>query len=149
PGRPFRSGPDIRGSPGRTRVGRSGISAESGTGCSSRAVDGRDLPRETAGPHRGGGSGCRPLTRPGVPLVARLVAFKYLTGTIVPIADREWAESMPLEHLPNCFGCGSSNPDRLGIQPRIEGDKVVAELVFEPRFEGGPGLVHGGATAAF
>ncbi|HLU31001.1 MAG TPA: PaaI family thioesterase, partial [Acidimicrobiia bacterium] len=27
--------------------------------------------------------------------------------------------------------------------------KIVAELVFEPRFEGGPGLVHGGATGAF
>ena len=77
------------------------------------------------------------------------MAFKYLTGTIVPIADREWAELMPREHMPTCFGCGSENPDRLGIEPRIEGDKIVAELVFEKRFEGGPGLVHGGATAAF
>jgi acyl-coenzyme A thioesterase PaaI-like protein len=77
------------------------------------------------------------------------VAFKYLTGTVVPIADRAWAESMPLEHLPTCFGCGSVNPHRLGIKAWIEGDKVMGELVFEPRFEGGPGLVHGGATAAF
>ena len=77
------------------------------------------------------------------------MAFKYLTGTVVPIADREWAESMPREHMPTCFGCGQDNPDRLGVEPRIEGDKVVAELVFDKRFEGGPGLVHGGATAAF
>ena len=57
------------------------------------------------------------------------MAFKYLTGTIVPIADREWAESMPREHMPTCFGCGSENPDRLGIEPRIEGDKIgVKEL---------------------
>lgn len=77
------------------------------------------------------------------------MAFKYLTGTVVPIQDRELAESMVLEHLPTCFGCGSDNPHRLGIKPHVEGDRVVAELVFEPRFEGGPGLVHGGATAAF
>ncbi len=77
------------------------------------------------------------------------MAFKYLTGAIVPIEDRQWALAMPKEHMPNCFGCGSANPARLGIEPRIEGDKVVAELEFESRFEGGPGLVHGGATAAF
>lgn len=77
------------------------------------------------------------------------MAFKYLTGTVVPIPDREWAESMPSEHLSTCFGCGSENHDRLGVKPWVDGDKVVAELVFEPRFEGGPGLVHGGATAAF
>jgi len=77
------------------------------------------------------------------------VPFKYLTGNVVPIADRAWADSVPLEHLPTCFGCGSENEHRLGIEARVEGDKVVAELVFHPRFEGGPGLVHGGATAAF
>lgn len=77
------------------------------------------------------------------------MAFKYLTGTVVPIADRDWADKVTLEHLPNCFGCGSENPYRLGIDARVEGDKVVAEIVFDRRFEGGPGLVHGGATAAF
>lgn len=77
------------------------------------------------------------------------MTFKYLTGTVVPIEDRRWAESMPMEHLPTCFGCGSDNPHRLGIKPWVKGDKIVAELVFEPRFEGGPGLVHGGATGAF
>lgn len=77
------------------------------------------------------------------------MAFKYLTGTVVPIADRAWADSMPTEHLATCFGCGKDNDSRLGIEAKVEGDKIVAELVFDPRFEGGPGLVHGGATAAF
>lgn len=77
------------------------------------------------------------------------MAFKYLTGTVVPIADRDWADSMPAHHLLTCFGCGPDNPDRLGMSFALEGDKVVSELKFEDRFEGGPGLVHGGATAAF
>lgn len=77
------------------------------------------------------------------------MAFKYLTGTVVPISDRDWIEHMPTEHLSTCFGCGPDNPHRLGIKPWVDGDKVVAELIFESRFEGGPGLVHGGATAAF
>lgn len=77
------------------------------------------------------------------------MAFKFLTGTVVPIPDRSWAETMPTEHLETCFGCGSANETRLGIKPWVDGDKVVAELVFDPRFEGGPGLVHGGASAAF
>lgn len=77
------------------------------------------------------------------------MAYKFLTGTVVPIADREWAARMPTEHLATCFGCGGENPVRLGVKPWVEGDRIVAELKFEPRFEGGPGLVHGGATAAF
>lgn len=27
------------------------------------------------------------------------MAFEYLTGTIVPISDRQWAEAMPLGHF--------------------------------------------------
>ena len=77
------------------------------------------------------------------------MTFRYITGEVVPIADREAAAAMPPYHLPTCFGCGPDNPDRLGVEPRLEGDKIVAELSFPPRFEGGPGVVHGGATAAF
>ena len=77
------------------------------------------------------------------------MTFRYITGEVVPIADRAAAEAMPRYHLPTCFGCGPDNPDRLGVEPRLEGDKIVAELSFPPRFEGGPGVVHGGATAAF
>jgi acyl-coenzyme A thioesterase PaaI-like protein len=56
---------------------------------------------------------------------------------------------MPTHHLDTCFGCGPRNEARLGIEPEYRGDKVIAELQFHPRFEGGPGLVHGGAIAAF
>lgn len=79
----------------------------------------------------------------------RRVTFRYITGEVVPIADRAAAAAMPSYHLLTCFGCGPENPDRLGVVPRLEGDKVVAELSFPARFEGGPGVVHGGATAAF
>ena len=77
------------------------------------------------------------------------MTFRYITGEIVPIADRQAAAAMPRYHLPTCFGCGPDNPDRLGVEPRLEGDRIVAELNFPSRFEGGPGVVHGGATAAF
>lgn len=75
--------------------------------------------------------------------------FRHLTGEVVPIADREILDRIPRHHLDTCFGCGPKNEVRLGIEPRFEGDAVVAELEFHPRFEGGPGLVHGGAIAAF
>ena len=77
------------------------------------------------------------------------MTYRFLTGEIVPIADRPAAESMPKYHLSTCFGCGPENPERLGVNPSLVGDKIVAELSFPPRFEGGPGVVHGGATAAF
>ncbi len=56
---------------------------------------------------------------------------------------------LPQYHLPWCFGCGPENEHGLGLEARIEGDLVVADLEFAPRFQGGPGVVHGGGTAAF
>jgi uncharacterized protein (TIGR00369 family) len=35
------------------------------------------------------------------------------------------------------------------VRPSYEGDKVIGELGFAERFQGGPGVVHGGAAAAF
>lgn len=52
-------------------------------------------------------------------------------------------------HTPYCWGCGPEAVAGLGLVPRIDGDEVVADLEFDPRFEGGPGTVHGGAIAAF
>jgi acyl-coenzyme A thioesterase PaaI-like protein len=52
-------------------------------------------------------------------------------------------------HTPYCWGCGLAAKEGLGLVPRLEGAEVVAELEFDPRFEGGPGTVHGGAIAAF
>lgn len=56
---------------------------------------------------------------------------------------------IPRHHLATCFGCGPENPSRLGVSPEFVEDKVVADIEFHRRFEGGPGLVHGGAIAAF
>jgi len=56
---------------------------------------------------------------------------------------------IPPFHLPWCFGCGPENRQGLRLEPRIEGDMVVADIEFAPWFQGGPGLVHGGAVAAF
>lgn len=76
------------------------------------------------------------------------MTFKYLTGDILPVPNPDLLDRMPSEHLPTCFGCGSQNPDGMHIVPRYEGNRVVADLTFDKRFEGGPGLVHGGASAA-
>lgn len=75
--------------------------------------------------------------------------FRYITGRVLPVEDSNALTMLPRHHLASCFGCGPRNPTRLGVEPTFEGDKVIAELMFHPRFEGGPGLVHGGAIAAF
>lgn len=52
-------------------------------------------------------------------------------------------------HLPNCFGCGPQNDVGLGLRTTVaENDAIAAEVIFERRFEGAPGLAHGGAIAA-
>jgi len=56
---------------------------------------------------------------------------------------------LPPYHLPWCFGCGPENSNGLRLEARIEGDLVVADIQFAPWFQGGPGLAHGGAVAAF
>lgn len=71
----------------------------------------------------------------------------FLTRRVVPLP--EGGGTLPEHHLPWCFGCGPENDTGLGIRPRLEGDLVVAEVRFHERFHGGPGLVHGGAIAAF
>lgn len=78
-----------------------------------------------------------------------MTTSRFLTGAIVPVADRGALDGLSTFHLERCFGCGPANPAGLGIRPRYEGDKVVAELEFAPRFEGGPAVAHGGAVAAF
>jgi len=75
--------------------------------------------------------------------------FRYLSGDIVPVSDTEALTDVPGFHLATCFGCGPRNPNGLHIVPTFEGDKVTTRLIFDRRFEGGPGLVHGGAVAAF
>lgn len=52
-------------------------------------------------------------------------------------------------HTPYCWGCGPDAQEGLELHPYLDGNEVAAELTFAPRFEGGPGTVHGGAIAAF
>ncbi|MDH5373043.1 MAG: PaaI family thioesterase [Acidimicrobiia bacterium] len=75
--------------------------------------------------------------------------YRYLTGTVVPVPDPDGLSEVPTMHLPWCFGCGPENDDGLGLRPRFVGDRVEADIRFAPRFQGGPGLVHGGAISAF
>lgn len=69
-----------------------------------------------------------------------------MSSSVVPMPERA---GLPPFHLPWCFGCGPENEHGLKLQPRIEGDLVVADIQFAPWFQGGPGVVHGGGTAAF
>jgi acyl-coenzyme A thioesterase PaaI-like protein len=71
---------------------------------------------------------------------------RYLSGTVVPMPDEA---RIPPFHLPWCFGCGPENEHGLGLEARLEGDRVVADFQFPQRFQGGPGVVHGGGIAAF
>lgn len=75
--------------------------------------------------------------------------LRFLTGEVIAVADPQASSGLPTQHLLWCFGCGSENEHGLGVRPRYEGDKVVGELEFAKRFQGGPGVVHGGAAAAF
>jgi acyl-coenzyme A thioesterase PaaI-like protein len=75
-----------------------------------------------------------------------MTSLRFITGTVVPMPDDA---VLPPFHLPWCFGCGPENEHGLQLRPRLEGDRVVADLRFAPWFQGGPGVVHGGGVAAF
>lgn len=67
----------------------------------------------------------------------------------LPVVPMPEGAALPPFHLPWCFGCGPENEYGLKLEPRIENDRVVADIRFAPWFQGGPGVVHGGGTAAF
>ena len=69
-----------------------------------------------------------------------------LTRHVVPVPPDA---VIPPYHVPWCFGCGTENEHGLHLVPRLDGDKVVADLRLAPWFVGGPGVAHGGAVAAF
>jgi uncharacterized protein (TIGR00369 family) len=57
-------------------------------------------------------------------------------------------EELPY-HQPNCYGCGPDNATGFGLVAYAAEQGVVEAVYrFDRRFEGGPGVVHGGATAA-
>ncbi|WP_018178363.1 PaaI family thioesterase [Jongsikchunia kroppenstedtii] len=48
-------------------------------------------------------------------------------------------------HNPTCFGCGPESPTGLHMTA-VAGDRIDCSATFtvEPKFEGGPGVIHGG-----
>ena len=44
----------------------------------------------------------------------------------------------------HCFGCGKKNTSGLQLDCRLEGETLVTEIVFEEKYVGYPGIVHGG-----
>ena len=74
------------------------------------------------------------------------MSFTFITGNALPV---ERDVPVPIHHLDTCFGCGPGNPHRLGIEPVYLSDRVTARTAFDARYEGGPGLVHGGVVAAW
>jgi acyl-coenzyme A thioesterase PaaI-like protein len=54
--------------------------------------------------------------------------------------------SNPFHHA-GCLGCGSANPNSIGVQLHTDGDRVVGSATFDEHQEGAPGFVHGGAVA--
>ena len=48
-----------------------------------------------------------------------------------------------------CFVCGEKNPDglKLRLQTDAERGRAETEIVFDPRFQGWAGVVHGGLVA--
>jgi acyl-coenzyme A thioesterase PaaI-like protein len=56
--------------------------------------------------------------------------------------------SSPLpSHAPNCFGCGPGNDGGLGLTLSGAGEQLSGEITLDARFEGSPGIAHGGAIA--
>jgi acyl-coenzyme A thioesterase PaaI-like protein len=51
-------------------------------------------------------------------------------------------------HTPTCMGCGPDNPHGLHLVVYRSGDTVHADVTFDQRHIGAPGLAHGGAVAA-
>ena len=51
-------------------------------------------------------------------------------------------------HTPTCMGCGPDNPHGLHLSVFRRGEEVYADVTFDERHVGAPGLAHGGAIAA-
>jgi uncharacterized protein (TIGR00369 family) len=51
------------------------------------------------------------------------------------------------DHYPFCFGCALGT-DGLGFDWRLEGERLAATYTVAERYQGAPGMVHGGIVAA-
>ncbi len=76
--------------------------------------------------------------------------YKYITGKVLEIPNPErWASlDQLLEWWPETFVSGSKNEYGMKLSPKLEKSKITSNYTFEPRFQGGPGLVHGGILSA-
>jgi len=61
-----------------------------------------------------------------------------------PIDDRMLNDSSGYQA---CFGCGARNTSGLQLVFTTEGDSIVAEFTPDERFQGFPGVLHGGVLA--
>ncbi|MDH7578157.1 MAG: PaaI family thioesterase [Bacillota bacterium] len=57
-----------------------------------------------------------------------------------------WLKELPLYQ--KCFVCGDANPAGLRVRFYADGEEVRAGFVPDERWEGYPGMVHGGVLAA-
>ncbi len=76
--------------------------------------------------------------------------YKYITGHVLDIPNPErWSEVEKLtEWWPETFVSGSQNHYGMKIVPKLSNSKIITDYIFESRFQGGPGLVHGGILSA-
>jgi uncharacterized protein (TIGR00369 family) len=73
------------------------------------------------------------------------------TGMAAPGGERDQSEmDVRLNDRSSyqaCFGCGLRNDAGLRLVFRLEGNEVVTEFTADERFQGFPGVVHGGVLA--
>ncbi len=77
--------------------------------------------------------------------------YKYITGESLPLPNKTvWEEGMLLQDIypDSSFVSGSKNPQSMRMKPIVKNNFVYANYIFEDRFAGGPGLVHGGILSA-
>ena len=77
--------------------------------------------------------------------------YKYITGEALSLPEKTgWEDGMLLQDIypDSSFVSGSKNPQSMRMKPIIKNNIVYAKYIFEDRFAGGPGLVHGGILSA-
>jgi acyl-coenzyme A thioesterase PaaI-like protein len=76
--------------------------------------------------------------------------YKYITGKVldIPNPDRWSSLDQLLEWWPETFVSGSQNDYGMKLSPILNNSIIVSKYNFESRFQGGPGLVHGGILSA-
>ncbi|MDB3981463.1 PaaI family thioesterase, partial [Acidimicrobiia bacterium] len=74
-----------------------------------------------------------------------------ISGISLPLPSKTvWEEGMLLQDIypDSSFVSGSKNPQSMRMKPIVKNNFVYANYIFEDRFAGGPGLVHGGILSA-